>query len=81
MASRTAAVSQDLDLRKGVLFARLFGPVSHDHDLDGNKWEKRITDEDQRELNHGENSFVMRSLQCNLDTVLCHGPNTLITLA
>ena len=52
MASRTAAVSQDLDLRKGVLFARLFGPVSHDHDLDGNKWEKRITDEDQRELNH-----------------------------
>jgi len=68
-ADRTAAVSQDLDLRKGVLLACLLGPISHDHELDGNQREKRVTDQDQRELNHGENSFVMRSLQCNLDTV------------
>lgn len=81
MADRTAAVSQDLDLRKGVLLACLLGPVSHEHELDGNQREKCITDQDQRELNHGGNSFVMWSIQCNLDTVLCSGPNTLIPIA
>ena len=52
MAVRTAAVSQDLDLREGVLFAGLLRAVSHDHELNGNEGKKRITDEDQRELNH-----------------------------
>lgn len=68
-ADRTAAVSQDLDLRKGVLLACLLGPVSHDHELDGNQRKKCIADQDQRELNHDRNSFVMRSLHCKLDTV------------
>lgn len=45
MANRAAAVSQDLDLWKGVLFACPLGSVSHDHHLDGDQWEKRITDE------------------------------------
>jgi len=45
MANRAAAVSQDLDLWKGVLFACPFGSVSHDHHLDGDQGEKRITDE------------------------------------
>jgi hypothetical protein len=44
-ANRTAAVSQDLDLRKGVLFACLLGSVSHDHQLDGDQREKRIADQ------------------------------------
>lgn len=81
MADRTAAVSQDLDLRKGVLLACLLGPVSHDHELDGNQREKRITDQDQWKLNHGRNSFVMRSLQCNPDTVVWSSPNALILIA
>lgn len=44
MINRTAAGLHDLDLRKAVLVARLFGSVSPDHDLDGDEWQKCITD-------------------------------------
>ncbi len=81
MAGRTAAVSQNLHLRKGVLLACFRRTVSHDHELNGNEGKKGITDEDQRELNHGGNSFVMRRLHCNLDTVSWSIPNALIRIA
>jgi hypothetical protein len=44
MACRTAAASQDLDLRKGDLILRPYGPVSHDHELDGNQWKEGVAD-------------------------------------
>lgn len=44
MINRTAARLHDLDLRKAVLVARLFGSVGPDHDLDGDEGKKCITD-------------------------------------
>lgn len=62
VASRTAADSQNLDLGKGVLITCLLWPVSHDHELNGDKWDKRITEQDQGELNHDIDSFVRWSV-------------------
>ena len=63
------------------MFGCLVRAVSLDHKLDGNKREKRITDEDQRELNHDVDSFVMWSPHCNLGTVHLCLYNLLILMA
>lgn len=59
--SRTAVDSQDFDLRKGALITCLLWPVRYDHELDRNKRDTCIADQNQREFNHGRDSFVMWS--------------------
>ena len=55
---RAADLSQDFDLGEGVLLC-LLRLVRQNHELDGNEWKQRIAEQDQRELNHNMDSFVM----------------------